>query len=55
MLAIVTLIFFMVLAIMLGGQRWRGKSIKYIILIILALMQTALIVLDMFTMKAPTK
>ncbi|MGO9480408.1 MAG: hypothetical protein ACLP05_01325 [Candidatus Kryptoniota bacterium] len=55
MLAIVTLILFMALAIIMGNEQWRGKSGQYVILTMLALLQTALIALDMFTMKMPKK
>lgn len=43
----------MFVSIILGAEKWRGKSTKYLFVAILAVLQTALLVFDMFTMKVP--
>ena len=53
MIALTTLIFFMAVAVILGAQRWRGKGTKYLLVGILAVLQTALVLFDMYTMKVP--
>jgi len=53
MIPILTLIMLMAVAAILGAQRWRGKTSKYLLITLIALIQTALILFDMFTMKTP--
>ena len=39
--------------LILGRQEWRSRINKYIIIAIIALLQTVLVVAEMFIMKAP--
>jgi O-antigen ligase len=53
MLALSVLIFFMAVATILGAKRWQRKSTKYLVIAIVALLQTVLVAINMFTMKIP--
>ena len=53
MLPIVTLLVAMFLALLMGKRHWGSKGTKFFLLALLALLQTGLLVFDMFTMKIP--
>lgn len=53
MLPIITLVMLMAFAGILGRERWQRKTTKYILIAAIALLQTALVLLDMYTMKVP--
>jgi hypothetical protein len=53
MIPLVTLIGGMCFALILGRRQWRRKSTKVLLVAFVALVQTALLVYDMFTMKIP--
>ncbi len=53
MLPIFTIVFFLAAAAILGAKEWHKKATKYLLITIIALIQTALVVFDMFTMKMP--
>ncbi len=53
MLPILTLVMLMAFAGILGREKWQRKTTKYFLLAAIAFLQTALVLLDMFTMKVP--
>ncbi len=53
MIPLLTLICGMGATLAIGARRWRRTSTKYYLLSVVALIQTCLILLDMFTMQIP--
>lgn len=53
MLPIVFISFVMGVSAILGGEKWRNKTTQYIVVAVLAFLQTAFVLLYMFTMKMP--
>lgn len=53
MLPIVFLVIVMASSAILGGEKWQGGTTKYVVMGVLAFLQTAFVLLYMFTMKMP--
>ncbi len=53
MLPIVTLVGAMIIVLMLGAQNWQGKTRRTILISVMAVLQTVLLLVDMFMMKPP--
>ncbi len=51
---LLSLISLMIVTIVLGKGNWSSKSVKYAIVVVVAMLQTILVLIGMFTMKAPT-
>ncbi len=53
MLPEITILFFLGVVILLAGEERRNGLRKYVIIATIALLQTALVVVEMFLMKPP--
>jgi hypothetical protein len=53
MLPVLTLVIFMAFSAILGAESRHKKSTQYIMIAAIALSQTLLLLLDMYTMKMP--
>lgn len=53
MIPIVFISIVMAVSAILGGEKWQSKSTQYIVVAVLAFLQTAFVLLYMFTMKMP--
>lgn len=53
MLPVVTLVLFLGLSAALGRERWQSKTTKYVLVAGIALLQTILTLIFMYTMKVP--
>ncbi len=48
-----SLISLMIVTIIFGKASWTGKTVKYAVVVAIALIQTALVLIGMFIVKAP--
>lgn len=53
MITLAALIVPMLIVVVLGKQRWRKRSTIYVIAALIALLQTLLVLYEMFSMKMP--
>jgi hypothetical protein len=53
MMPILLLVIFMFLSAVLGGERWKSRTNKYVLIAAVALTQTLLLLLAMYTMNMP--